>query len=181
MDEVIAWFRAFLDTEWAAWTAYRLESDRDTFLAAKRAYKALKHKKAGERLNRGDPPDDDDKKEYESEAKRVLFAVRPVTADGEDAWAFYTSDHMNLDEGRAMLDLLVVQGVGDDFRVQSQYEGCLACNATGSVEGRPCEDCGGEGFTYWKGIDLGILSPAGETRKLEAPTDPRSLPAYEAL
>ncbi len=181
MTDVIAWFRAFLDTEWAAWTAYRLEDDRDTFLAAKRAYKALKHKKAGERLNRGDPPDDDDKKEYESEAKRVLFAVRPVTADGEDAWAFYTSNHMDLDVGRAMDDLLVVQRAGDGFRLQSQYEGCLACNATGSVEGRPCEDCGGEGFTYWKGIDLGTLSPAGETRKFEAPTHPRSLPAYEAL
>jgi hypothetical protein len=46
MDEAIAWFRAFLDTEWAAKTAYHLEDDRDTFLAAKRAYKALKHKKS---------------------------------------------------------------------------------------------------------------------------------------
>jgi hypothetical protein len=47
MTDVIAWFRAFLDTEWAAWTAYRLEDDLGTFLAAKSAYEALKHKKAG--------------------------------------------------------------------------------------------------------------------------------------
>ena len=47
MTDVITWFRAFLDIEWAAKTAYHLEDDRDTFLAAKRAYKALKHKKAG--------------------------------------------------------------------------------------------------------------------------------------
>jgi hypothetical protein len=73
MDEAIIWFRAFIDIEWAAKTAYYLESDRDTFRVAKRAYKALKHKKAGERLNRGDPPDDRMKKEYESEAKRWLL------------------------------------------------------------------------------------------------------------
>lgn len=181
MTDVIAWFRAFLDTEWAAWTAYRLEDDLGTFLAAKSAYDALKHKKAGEHLNRWDPPKESMKKAFESEGKRVLFAVRPVTADGEDAWAFYTSDHMNLDVGRAMDVLLVVQRVGDGFRVQSQYEGCLACDGTGAVEGHSCEDCGGEGFTYWKGIDLGILSPAGEIRKFEAPTFPRSLPAYQAL
>lgn len=181
MDEAIAWFRAFLDTEWTAKTAYHLEDDLGTFLAAKSAYDALKHKKAGEHLNRWDPPDDDMKKSFESKGKRVLFAVRPVTGDGEDAWAFYTSDHMNLDVGRAMDVLLVVQWVGAGFRLQSQYEGCLACDATGAVEGHSCEDCGGEGFTYWKGINLGTLSPAGETRKFEAPTHPRSLPAYQAL
>jgi hypothetical protein len=181
MDEAIAWFRAFLGTEWAAVTAYHIEDDLGTFLAAKSAYDALKHKKAGEHLNRWGPPDDGMKKEYESEANRVLFAVRPVTGDGEDAWAFYTSNHMNFDEGRVMNDLLVVQRVGDGFRLQSQYKSCLACNATGSVEGRPCEDCRGEGFVYWKGIDLGTLPPAGETRKFEALTHPLSLPAYEAL
>ncbi len=37
MTDAIAWFRAFLDTEWAAWTAYRLEDDLGTFLAAKSA------------------------------------------------------------------------------------------------------------------------------------------------
>ena len=181
MDEAITWFRAFLDTEWAAKTAYHLEDDLGTFLAAKSAYDALKHEDAGEHLNRWDPPDDDDKKEYESEAKRVLFAVRPVTGDGEDAWAFYTSNHMNLDVGRAMHVLFVVQRVGDDFRVQSQYKSCSTCNATGSEGGEPCEDCRGAGFVYRRGVNLGTLSPAGETRKFEAPTHPRSLPAYEAL
>jgi hypothetical protein len=179
MDEAIAWFRAFLDTEWAAKTAYHLEDDRDTFLAAKRAYKALKHKKAGEHLNRGDPPDDDMKKSFESKGKRVLFAVRPVTADGEDAYAFYTSDHMVLPMGRAMDVLFIMLPADGGFTVASQYEACGACDATG--HGGSCSTCGGLGFVHDRGPDLDPVRATGDAVKFEAPTHPMSTAAYEAL
>ena len=148
-------------TEWTAKTAYHLEDDLGTFLAAKSAYEALKHEDAGEYLNRWDPPDDDDKKEYESEAKRVLFAVRPVTADGEGAWAFYTSNHMDLDVGRAMHVLFVVQRVGDDFRLQSQYKSCSTCNATGSVGGGALRGLPRRGLRVPQRHRLGPPLPSG--------------------
>ena len=184
MDDALSWFRAFLDTEWTAKTAYHLEPDADTFHAARAAYNALKEDDVGDYLNRSGTPEDlaKLKEMYATRGERVLFAARPVVvADGEPGWAFYTSGFILVPTGRAIAGLFVVQQVEGSYRVQAEYEECMDCDGTGEDDGDTCEECSGAGFMYCDGVDLGMLTSAGPATKCEAPTHPRSLPAYEAL
>jgi len=191
MDEAVTWFRTFLDTEWAAKTAYYLESDEDAFEAATDAYFALKHEDVGEALNRSGTPEDlaDLKKMFETQTKRVLYAARPVTADGEPAWAFYTSNFMVTPTERTMSALFVVQAAEGTYRVQAEYSNCFDCGATGDNfddeigddESDVCPGCEGLGFVFERGEYFSWLEPAGSTTKYEAPTNPQSTSAYEAL
>ena len=183
MDEAIAWFQHFLDVEWAAVQAYHVEPDEDAFEAAADAYRDLKDDDVGEALNRTGTPEDmaELAQIFERRAKRVLYAARPMTADGADAWAFYTSNFTLMPTGRTMSSMFIVQSEADSYRVQADYARCFDCGATGMVDGEVCDTCDGLGFEHEEGVDFDELSPAGETRKFEAPTNPRSTAAYEAL
>ena len=183
MDEPIAWFRAFLDTEWAAVTAYHLEANEDAFEGIADGYRVLKDEDVGEALNRVGTPEDmaELKEVFERRAKRVLYAARPVAADGAEAWAFYTSNFMLMPTGRTMSSMFVVQPVGDAYKVQAEYSRCFDCGATGKNDGDVCAECEGIGFLHEDGVDFDEIIPAGSTIKCESPTNPRSQPAYEAL
>ena len=177
MDEAVQWFRAFLDTEWDAMTAYHLEADTDAFLARAAAYEILKAEGVGHYLNRDETPETLQalREVFPKRGTRVLFAVR--TLEGRNAWVFYVSNNQLLPVGvgRPMTHAMVVQRDSREWHVQAEYKRCRSCWGNG------CDACDGDGFVYSDGVDFGALGRGGETRKLEAPTHPKSLPAYEAL
>ena len=183
MNDGIEWFRTFLDVEWAALQAYHLEPDEDAFLARLDAYEALKEEDIGLALNRLETPEALERlrKQFVELERRVLFAVKSYELEGTPSWAFITSNHSVLRTGRAFSSAFVVQRTAERYEVVAEYERCSSCKSTGRVGDDICEECEGGGFLHWEGEELGPLVGAIEVRRLEPPTHPSWIAAYEAL
>jgi hypothetical protein len=109
----------------------------------------------------------------------ILFLVRryrhPRWGDLYRAWV----DGGTQRRRTSYLLSLFVARTPRGLRIIAKWGTCVTCRGTGVLDGEGCPECGGTGWEFAGGEQLGELGPVVEVRRLEAPTDPQSLADYE--
>jgi hypothetical protein len=188
VDEAISFLREFLDALYRVSHAKLSEPDDMKFTALVRAADAFYEGKnfgSGGSRPLDDPPELFESEMYRTAAANLttpqLFAIAQYQHDNGPLYRAWTGTENTGERGSMMFYNYYVQRREDAHKVIARYMVCLSCMGGGIRDGGICRSCESEGWEFRAGARLDNRGPLVEVRKLEAPVDPQSHPAYEVI
>lgn len=188
MDEALEFLRAVADIEHRARRAMLVEPDDKEFVKLRKEWDASFSGDMRSGLSRplSKPPAHYKDPKRVRAAKqlqpRTVFAVARYHRGKTAVYRAWMGLYERGPRGEGMLDNFYAEVVDGDLKVVAHYRACLTCVGAGALRGgKKCTTCKGAGWVFEAGAKMTKLGAPEEIVKLEAPTDPASKPAYEAI
>lgn len=186
MSEVLEYVKEVVDAEHKARRAKLVEPDDKKFFKLVKDYDAL----LGGVKSGISRPHDEPASEYTSkDAKesaaslqmRSVFALARYQEGKGDLYRAWIGDTEEGPRGEAMTENLFISEKKDGPQVVARYSVCFTCMGSMKTrDGDDCPDCSG-GWAFDGGTKIKKLGKVLEVKKVKAPTDKLSKPAYDLI
>jgi hypothetical protein len=186
LSEAVEFLRAATDAELQARRAKRLEPDEKKFMKLVARFDAMRASGMASGISRPEKPRayytaPEQKKAAAKLQARTLFAAARYQQGKNDLYRAWLGPTEVGPRGDGLYQNLFVAVEAGALKIVAEYTVCFACfGALKLKDGADCSDCSG-GWRFDAGKKISKLGAVREVRRLIAPTDPLTKPAYALI